>query len=51
MVNKAFQDIRRIRALIALEEMHQKSLKRGLDRLKRLQIETEIKAARKDRRH
>jgi prevent-host-death family protein len=49
-LEKSLRAIRRSRALIALEEMQKKSLKLGLDKLTNAEIESEIRAARKNRR-
>jgi antitoxin (DNA-binding transcriptional repressor) of toxin-antitoxin stability system len=49
-LEKTLQAIRRSRALMALEEMQQQSLDRGLDRLTGPEIEAEIKAARQGRK-
>jgi antitoxin (DNA-binding transcriptional repressor) of toxin-antitoxin stability system len=49
-LEKTLKTIRRGRALLALEEMQQQSLDRGLDRLTDTEIEVEIKAARRSRK-
>jgi antitoxin (DNA-binding transcriptional repressor) of toxin-antitoxin stability system len=49
-LGKTLQAFRRCRALMALEEMQQHSLDRGLDRLTGPEIEAEIKAARQGRK-
>ena len=46
-LEKTLKTISRGRALLALEEMQQQSLDRGMDRLTDTEIETEIKAARR----
>jgi prevent-host-death family protein len=49
-LEKSLRAIRRSRALIALEEMQKKSIELGLDKLTTAEIESEIRAARKNRR-
>jgi antitoxin (DNA-binding transcriptional repressor) of toxin-antitoxin stability system len=49
-LEKTLKIIRRGRALLALEEMQQQSLERGLDRLTEPEIQTEIKTARQSRK-
>ena len=49
-LEKTVRAIRRSRALIALEEMQKRSIELGLDKLTDSQIESEIRAARKNRR-
>lgn len=49
-LEKTVRAIRRSRALIALEEMQKRSIGLGLDKLTDSQIESEIRAARKNRR-
>ncbi len=49
-LENSLRAIRRSRALIALEEMQKRSIKLRLDKLTDSQIESEIKAARKNRK-
>jgi antitoxin (DNA-binding transcriptional repressor) of toxin-antitoxin stability system len=49
-LEKTLRVIRRSRALMALEEMQKKSLASGLDKMKDVEIEAAIRAARKTRR-
>jgi len=49
-LEKTLRMIRRGRALMALEEMHKKSLASGLDKMTDGQIRTAIRATRKTRR-
>jgi antitoxin (DNA-binding transcriptional repressor) of toxin-antitoxin stability system len=49
-LEKTVRSIRRSRALIALEEMQKKSIELGLDKLTDSQIESEIRAVRKNRK-
>jgi prevent-host-death family protein len=49
-LEKSVRAIRRSRALIALEEMQKKAIGLGLDKLTDSQIESEIRAVRKNRR-
>ena len=49
-LEKTVRSIRRSRALIALEEMQKKSIESGLDKLTDAQIESEIRAVRKNRK-
>ncbi len=49
-LEKTIRSIRRSRALIALEEMQKKSIEQGLDKWTDVQIESEIRAARKSRK-
>jgi antitoxin (DNA-binding transcriptional repressor) of toxin-antitoxin stability system len=49
-MEKTLKMIRRIRALMALEEMQKKSIAGGLDQLSDSEIESEIRAVRKGRR-
>ncbi len=49
-LENSLRAIRRSRALIALEEMQKRSIKLELDKLTDSQIESEIKAARKNRK-
>ena len=50
-LDKTLRAIRRSRALMAVEEMQKKSVKIGLDRLTDGEIESEIRAARRERRN
>ena len=50
-LDKTLRAIRRSRALMAVEEMQKKSVKNGLDRLTDGEIESEIRAARRERRN
>ena len=50
-LDKTLRAIRRSRALLAIEEMQKKSVKSGLDRLTDGEIESEIRAARRERRN
>ena len=50
-LDKTLRAIRRSRALVAVEEMQKKSVKNGLDRLTDGEIESEIRAARRERRN
>jgi antitoxin (DNA-binding transcriptional repressor) of toxin-antitoxin stability system len=49
-LEKTVRSIRRSRAIIALEEMQKKSIELGLDKLTDSQIESEIRAVRKNRK-
>ncbi len=49
-LEKTVRSIRRSRALIALEEMQKKSIELGLDKWTDSQIESEIRAVRKNRK-
>ena len=49
-LEKTLKMLRRSQALLALDEMQQQSLDRGLDRLTDKDIEAEIKAARRGRK-
>lgn len=49
-LEKTLRAIRRSRALMALEELQNKSIESGLDRLADSEIDSEIKAVRKNRR-
>ena len=49
-LERTLQSIRRTRALMALEEMQQKSLKLGLNNLSETEIEEEIRTVRKGRK-
>jgi antitoxin (DNA-binding transcriptional repressor) of toxin-antitoxin stability system len=49
-LDKTIRIIRRSRALVALEDMQKRSVELGLDRLTDSQIESEIRAVRKNRR-
>jgi hypothetical protein len=49
-LGKTLQAIRRSQARMALEEMQQQSLERGLDRLTNTDIGVEIEAARQGRK-
>lgn len=49
-LEKTLKIIRRSQALLALEEMQQQSLDRGLDRLTDTEIEAEIKSTRRGRK-
>jgi prevent-host-death family protein len=49
-LEKTIRAIRRSRALMALEEMQNRSLESGLDRLTDSEIDSEIKAVRKNRK-
>ncbi|MBI5586083.1 MAG: type II toxin-antitoxin system Phd/YefM family antitoxin [Deltaproteobacteria bacterium] len=49
-LEKTLKIIRRSQGLLALEEMQQQALDRGLDRLTDKDMETEIKAARRGRK-
>jgi prevent-host-death family protein len=49
-LEKTLRAIRRSRALMALEEMQNRSLESGLDRLTDSEIDSEIKAVRKNRK-
>ena len=50
-LDKTLRAIRRSRALMAVEEMQKRSVKSGLDRLTDGEIESEIRAARRERRN
>jgi prevent-host-death family protein len=50
-LDKTLRAIRRSRALVAVEEMQKRSVKSGLDRLTDGEIESEIRAARRERRN
>ena len=50
-LDKTLRAIRRSRALMAVEEMQKKSAENGLDRLTDGEIESEIRAARRERRN
>jgi antitoxin (DNA-binding transcriptional repressor) of toxin-antitoxin stability system len=49
-LEKTVRSIRRSRALIALEEMQKRSIELGLDKWTDAQIESEIRAVRKNRK-
>jgi antitoxin (DNA-binding transcriptional repressor) of toxin-antitoxin stability system len=49
-LDKTLQAIRRSRALLALEEMQKRSLEAGLDRLTDTEMESEIRAVRRERK-
>jgi len=49
-LDKTRRALRRARALMAMEEMQEKSLASGLDKITDFEIEAEIQAVRKNRR-
>jgi len=49
-LDKTLRAIRRSRALLALEEMQKKSMETGLDRLTDSEMESEIRAVRRERK-
>ena len=49
-LDKTLRALRRSRALLALEEMQKKSMETGLDRLTDSEMESEIRAVRRERK-